>query len=495
MYSFLTKITLRLLFRVCSIIFCTTGLIYQSSQLLTQYLSGKTYASIKIGRIFNDTLPSITVCSNNFFSASKLSGFDTKLDKLFIEYRELHKLHYTAINTHYDYTHGENLTNIHNKILQYYNYIIMNKTLEISSIFNITQDNYIEGKKFIKVRLNVKFDSLELIKQVPVIHTNKHNFYEYMGSPVESIYYEQVKFDYNRDNGMHRTSSLRQKCFTFFSWLDKLWSDIRIDVDEIIIEIDKVDDPLHFYNSYSFAIHSPNSLPELNAWPDFQHIHGETSIIYMYNQVHIDLLKPNFDTNCFEYDLDYKFANNNMRSDCITHCYQNAKRQKCNTNGITPSFYLLRKDLFIHGDPIKFADDCNSQDNVLDDCMIKCKNDCIFKYYFTQRSSKDQPCNNSQIIIQHSQLPDIKIEHLPEVTFILFVCNLGGLLGMWCGLSVLVLFDAIFKVVFNFVNSTKFTFIQKNNTNNNYNNIQLFMNRPLQNTNRKRINHVNTRYW
>ena len=83
MYLIYSKITIRLLFKICSIIFCTTGLIFQSSQLLNQYLSGRTYASIKIGQIFNDTLPAITVCSHNFFSPSKLAGFNGKLDSLY----------------------------------------------------------------------------------------------------------------------------------------------------------------------------------------------------------------------------------------------------------------------------------------------------------------------------------------------------------------------------------------------------------------------------
>ena len=47
--------------------------------------------------------------------------------------------------------------------------------------------------------------------------------------------------------------------------------------------------------------------------------------------------------------------------------------------------------------------------------------------------------------IQHNQLPDVLVRHMPEMSFISFVSNFGGLLGMWLGLSVLIIFDNIFS--------------------------------------------------
>ena len=225
---------------------------------------------------------------------------------------------------------------------------------------------------------------------------------------------------------------------------------------------------------------------------NFNFISPKASIFLKYHQVHIDLLNPKYDTNCFEYDLDYKFANNNMRSDCITHCYQNSKRQKCNKQGIIPSPYLLRKEIFLHDNTLKFTDDCNDQDNVLNDCMVKCKNDCKFKYYFYQKSPNGiQQDNKSQLIIQHSPLPDLKIEHLPEVTFVMFIGNFGGLLGMWLGLSILAMFDSINSLVCIFVQQRKMTNITviNNNITNNNNNFPIFIKRSKSRL--SRTNHVN----
>ena len=43
--------------------------------------------------------------------------------------------------------------------------------------------------------------------------------------------------------------------------------------------------------------------------------------------------------------------------------------------------------------------------------------------------------------MKHSSFPDILITHLPEITFNAFVCNFGGLLGLWLGLSVFTIFS------------------------------------------------------
>ena len=53
-------------FRIlCKIIFgmiCLTGMIYQTSNLVSVYMKGKTIVNLEIGFIFNDTLPAITLC-------------------------------------------------------------------------------------------------------------------------------------------------------------------------------------------------------------------------------------------------------------------------------------------------------------------------------------------------------------------------------------------------------------------------------------------------
>ena len=473
MNSIFSKLGIRLLFKMFSFIFCATGLLYQSSQLLSQYLSGKTYASIKIGKIFNDTLPALTICSFNFFSASKLSGFNPDLDKLHEEYFEASK---SWSGNYYDSWLEQNLSSVRSKIGEHYFKITMNKSLAIIEIFNFTLPFNFDGNNLINIKLvgKVDYNINNDMKFVEI--STKKNMFKYAGSPIESITYYPSMFQIKNQ---FRFISENKKCFTFFSWLDEFWRHFTIDLEQINIEFEHDKGFSSIYQNsvmYSLAIHSPNSLPELNSYPRFDYILRRLSSTYKYHQVHIDLFKPQYDTNCFEYDLDYKFANNNMRSDCITHCYQDAKRKKCNTHGIIPSWYLLRKQIFLQDKSLKFTDSCNDQDNVINDCMIRCKNDCKFKYYLIEQSPIPGDIKNkTEIIIEHSQLPDIKIEHLPEVTFILFVCNFGGLLGMWCGLSVLAMFNSINILLVNFIDKRKITNVNVFNNTNSNNDIPIFV--------------------
>ena len=48
------------------------------------------------------------------------------------------------------------------------------------------------------------------------------------------------------------------------------------------------------------------------------------------------------------------------------------------------------------------------------------------------------------IQILHSDFPDVFVKHIPEMSLSSFLCNFGGLLGMWLGLSL----DGIFKQFF-----------------------------------------------
>ena len=43
----------------------------------------------------------------------------------------------------------------------------------------------------------------------------------------------------------------------------------------------------------------------------------------------------------------------------------------------------------------------------------------------------------NKINIYHNSLPDTIIEHIPEISFTAYMAQLGGLAGMWLGLSVI----------------------------------------------------------
>ena len=69
----------------------------------------------------------------------------------------------------------------------------------------------------------------------------------------------------------------------------------------------------------------------------------------------------------------------------------------------------------------------------------------------------DYPVANDSIYlkIKHGVSPDMIIRHLPETTLISVICNFGGILGMWLGLSVLTITEEIFIMLNKLINIRK----------------------------------------
>jgi len=52
-----------------------------------------------------------------------------------------------------------------------------------------------------------------------------------------------------------------------------------------------------------------------------------------------------------------------------------------------------------------------------------------------------------KIQIYHKSLPDTLIQHMPEVSFAAYISQLGGLAGMWLGLSLITLYDNSIEII------------------------------------------------
>ena len=142
--------------------------------------------------------------------------------------------------------------------------------------------------------------------------------------------------------------------------------------------------------SLLLSIHSPNSLPHLN---DMSELDYKNHQFFRFSQVNTELLGEGFETNCLEYDLDYKFANFNMRSDCITSCVRNLYEQTQEQGYCKFSNYPLRNELLEQEENYK---KCDSETDFYFDvtevhteheqkCFKKCRMDCEFRYYLLQQ--------------------------------------------------------------------------------------------------------------
>ena len=125
-----------------------------------------------------------------------------------------------------------------------------------------------------------------------------------------------------------------------------------------------------------------------------------------------------------------------------------------------------------------------------DICSQKCKSDCNTKQYFTEISKYVglYPINfedRTYIDIKHNYLPDVIVRHTLEMTLMSFVCNFGGLLGMWLGFSVLSISKDIFDSFRRFCrfNSIKINIIKPNIFKISYFNIVNKQNSPIKQNN------------
>ena len=453
------------LFKIISVLFCVTGLTYQMLVLFYQYWLGKTIVNVNVQRNGLDHLPAITVCLPFLFSLKKLAAIDENFKIMYNEYqvslenyrKSKNKTRKERDNLSYIYQHALNL--VHDRLNK--NKIGLREILE-----NYTIDFKNEhGKQLMQINFygdiknNTVIDPIDELDSLANILNG-----QIVDEPVESIAFAKKHY------GEIWASF---KCFTFFSFLQPKWRDYQTYFEYMLVKInyDFESVPPTLYNYVFFSSHSPNNLPELNLGY-YKSVYLNHQYLFEYSVLITKLLDERYDTKCFEYDIDYKHANFNMRSDCITHCYQRKMNEIVRAGGhgavesYAPSDYLLRNEamkqipnIFFEHD--QFIDPA-IKSKVKLACFDECPKDCIHKYYSLDKEMVIQyyvEIGQIYIYIQHDAKPDVCITHIPEITFISLMCNLGGLIGMWLGISLVMVLEEFYKIMIilkNFFKSYKF---------------------------------------
>ena len=270
-------------------------------------------------------------------------------------------------------------------------------------------------------------------------------------------------------------SGTRRKCFTLFSGLDSKLSKIRANIKQIFI-------PIHFPRQWFpyrkeyiiyVSLHAPNIMPTSGTFLTLSGL-GEYSAVYskVENQEILGV------ASCDDYDVNYKHGNFNMKSDCHLQCLIKHYGSDCHVTLMTKlGHQSLRKPLF-PGEIPNRTDFCDLGHEEWffkeEECQRKCPGECHQEYYFTDIKMKDKisgsiPLRNRSIDLNivPSSRPKIIINHLPEMTLMSLVCNFGGLLGIWLGVSALTSLNYCWKIF-------KFIF-SKLTTINSFNNRRLFI--------------------
>ena len=227
--------------------------------------------------------------------------------------------------------------------------------------------------------------------------------------------------------------------------------------------------PHSIVSSVEVILHSPNSLPSITTNEAFTIRYGQ-KYQFDYSELSQRLLGQGFDTDCLKYDLDYKHANFNMNSDCVQSCAQHKLSRYFNqTNKIYRNYGLIRREFIEQNQNYSLLLDVGYwmlAETHLASCMEKCNEDCVIRKYILGglRIDKENFYPKTIINIVHSRYPDILIVHVESMTWISLVCNVGGLIGMWLGYSILFVCEqTITLMVSLFKDRIKITFVTINN--------------------------------
>ena len=430
------KLIAKRFFKIITMLISLCGLIYQAHIIYDQYMSGRTVVNLQIGQIKNE-LPAITICFEGLFSMERAAKFHSDFVEINKRYLELLK---NRSVEEYSKLYKESFRNYTEKHLKD-NGLDMNELFDKMSIkFKALDESYT-----ILLSFYGRSDNKTLPAHLIEYPGKNYNTYYYHVEPLETIVIRQ--FDKNLD------SIDETKCLTFFSHVEKEWRTFQAQISTIIIDkSNEVRKSLPYNINYYVSIHSPNNLPDFIIPATFKQIDIRKEISIKYSENRIQRLGKGYDTDCYDYESDNSFGYYRMRSDCINDCYQKKRREICKVDrGLLMSHSLIRKDYLVNGNErlISCYDpEYNYESFFLkQDCEKLCKIECNVRYYTIELDRRNIDPKLTATRIQHSQYPDIFVEHIPGMNLIGFLCNFGGLLGMWLGLSLFGLFNDIFKLI------------------------------------------------
>ena len=433
------------LFRAAIIIGCAIGLIIQLKELLDQYMKGRTVVNINYEHHNFHNIPGISICYPVALSMVKMAEKYPHLKPLYEDYKQ--RLDRMTETERQNMTSYKKLSEIYFKNFTKFIYsgdVYKLNEMNLVDFFEISVP--LEGKERLRT-LSVEIDGVS--RQELENGTNASNRNRVSDdTPIESLVFKQK-------NGWN-------KCFTFYSHLNKTWRKFKMDITKIYIIATHNDSwfpkDILIENDLQLSMHSPDELPRHDV-EYYIDVKANRFIKLTYNRWKTHLLGKGYQTNCADYQSEGQWRRR-MRSDCIKSCIQRNLKQlsNCNQTNCENCIFLTtalwtKEDLMDNN----FTNICNNfvkmgskSISAESNCQSTCRPKCEHRFYnYEIKVVSDIETQNTTIItIQHNQLPDQITKHIPEMTWIQFASNLGGLMGMWMGLSALAILKYIIKFFF-----------------------------------------------
>ena len=257
-------------------------------------------------------------------------------------------------------------------------------------------------------------------------------------------------------------------CYTLFSHSQSSWNKINIDFKDIyiLLQLDPYSMPIRQTMPMPIMMHSQNALP----YENYNFVTPGYFYIIRYSLCNIERLGKGYETDCRKYN-----ATEYTRSDCIFDCYQGKVKYHCQTEQFV-GVNILRRKVYFEQSNLNLSK-CIVNDKVhyksLKSCEDQCHKECHFTYYSVTIDKYNViDMYQARFIINHNEMPDITIRYIPEMPLLTFICNFGGILGMWLGISFYTILEIMWKIFRNHILS-----------NNNLSNIFITVKNKFINTN------------
>ena len=431
------KLTLKNGITFVCILLCLLCFVYQTFQLVSIYLSGKTVVENRVERFKYSQLPAITICLPTFIDMDKFAEFwlknsnnpkDKEVYENFTRYKDV-------LNNRFD----ERAENKKRVLAEYF---LKDSFAQNMAKFTLAD---IFDKISVEIEIRYKFPSLALNE------TGARN-----NVPVPIPVYSLVPFEDPR------------KCLTIFSDFDQNFRGQKLGLLQMEIQFkhNNLSFPYEKYYEEDFyiALHSPNILPPYRRENTFEKLEMGRVNFLSYSEAVTQSLPPPYETNCKTYSLNNS-RRQDMRSDCIQKCVVKHLNKKYKNNCLPTlnNDKLVRRENLFDLAHIPFCDWSQDkrkeemQDYIYDlqnVCEKECPRNCLESFYtyeLAQRKGdwyKEQHPNWFSFNIEHSRYPDQIIVHKPIMSWITLVSEFGGQLGMWLGLSVIFVCNQVLNKIF-----------------------------------------------
>ena len=216
------------LLKVILAIFCLTGFLFQITELLLQFTSGRTVVNLEIGQAQDESLPALTVCPSQP-ALNKLAMISQHIHNQFNDYLSLLSLKDEGHNVE------TNITEVEEQIQNNMILFINNQTLDSYDLLKHYFAPYDQVLEIYLIRSLSNGDSEAERKLLQIEQGRLFN-------PFVSgfITYENITGTFGFYN-----------CFTFFSHLDLFWKMTRFDFFKITMHL-HLNTTINYYTSGSY---------------------------------------------------------------------------------------------------------------------------------------------------------------------------------------------------------------------------------------------------